>query len=276
MHKHEIEFDGGLVLWSLSPSDRELIRSLYDAHGFDGFTPDYQSDTLALKAALADYKGKDQRVEPLQKPGTNGYELVEVERGEDRNYHTHSFSVRVEDGVVIGRGGYADTDRLQELFAQHKARLTPSAVGRSLVGILGSLGAVTIRGGLYWLPDDALDRWEPVARGVERAAVTQNGSAVHMIHTARTEATVRTIRDALVAEITTASEAIREEVERGTLGEEALDNRKDQAAAMRNRITRYQDILGKWQDELGKLVDATERSAVVAALKLMPSMAVTG
>ena len=52
MNTHTVEFDGGLVLWSLNPSDRELIRSLYDAHGFNGFTPDFQSDTLALKAAL--------------------------------------------------------------------------------------------------------------------------------------------------------------------------------------------------------------------------------
>ena len=272
MQTHTIELDGAITFWSLGTTSRQMVADLFERLSFGDLTPDYQSDRQALKAAMESIRSRHQRVESLKSPKHHGYELVDIERGEDSNFHIHNFSARVDDtGRVEVRGGWYDRDKLQALWAEQKAKLTPSSVSRALVSILGRLDAVVLRGGLYWVPSRELPRWSEVAEGIE-AAGEQDKTRIHLADTALTERTARTLRDALVDEVVKASAEIQERINVGNLDDVALETQKVRACRLRQRVGRYAEILGEWQQRLEAVIHLAEQSAVRAAILGMPSM----
>jgi hypothetical protein len=265
MLEQTIRVSGATVSWSLTPTNREALWQVYTAHGFEHLLPPETSDRSALKGAMEDLKGKDQLVQALKTPSKNGYEVVNVERDVRHNHYTNNFSAWLSDGQVQTGYGYADTTRLQERFIYRKGLLAPSAVSESLKSIVLKMDAVTVYPGTYWVPQHALSRWQALARDVEQLGEGQN--RLRQLTTVMDEHTAREVRDALIAELNKAATTIAEEVATGTLGDEALENRKDQAMALHRRIEQYEGILDETLEQLHATVEAVQQVATLATLQ---------
>lgn len=279
MQKHEVSVCGALVYWNLGESSRDEVGSILARLGWDHFTPPVRSDQSALRNALAEqFKGPDKLVQSRRRPGVNGVELVDVERGEDENHYQAKFGAKVENGEVLFNGRCElNADQrwsVQALFAHYKMTLTGAAVGKSLVGILASLGGVAMRpsGGVYWIPTESIKAWQELAEAIEECG---RANQIYVVHTIMDEGTVRAVRDALVTEITGAAAGISEAIQEGKLGERALETKKREACDLRKRVHRFAEFLGEWQENLETIVDSAEQAALFAAMQAVPGVPIT-
>ncbi len=276
---------GAVVYWTCGPTDREKLKENLDSLCLQGVVPAERTDAAALKMAVTEYqagtlKGKSRKkskdcdtiVQPHKDRKKNGFEVVDVERGEDQNFYTPDFSVRVDrDGervkIVVSRG-YADNSNLQRLFEQHKAQLGGSAVGKCLSDVVERLAGVALRpsGGVYWIPDASTELWTEVALAVEGAASEKGGSSVYMMRTVIDACTVRAVKDAIVGEVTTAASLLAEEIS-GGLGEEALETRQRVAKRLHEKVRQYEEIIGEAMQGLHAVIETVEQSAMILALQ---------
>lgn len=138
---------GAICFWNLSAVDKAALSDRFSLIGLERYAPKERTDASALHQACLEYAGKrDTAIEKHKHPGKNGVSVVNIERDEDSVYFTTSFGAKVVDGRVVTSKGYANQNRLQELFTQHKGVVTGAALGKSLVEIvLARLSGVTLK-----------------------------------------------------------------------------------------------------------------------------------
>jgi hypothetical protein len=242
--------------------------------GLDKHVPPARSDANALRAALKDYcdrradrrRGKDKLVQSHKRPSKHGFEVLDVERGEEVNDYPMDFAAKMDDGRVVVTRGDAETHELQESFIAHKATLTGASVGQALVAVLAHLGGTALRpsGGVYWIAQEVVATWRSVAAAVQSAAKAENGNSVYMLRTLLDEEGIRAVKDAIVSEISEASQRLTEEIKSGDLGEQALTRRQIVAAALHARVIQYEAILGEALDTLHQVIRLAEEAAASA------------
>src|SRR5262245_44233254 len=113
MNLNHITPNGATTFWRCSPTDRQKLQDLFQGLGLEGFVPPVRADADALRSAMKDYvdaqaqrrRGKDKLVQSLKRPKKNGFQVLDVERGEEDNDYGKRFSAKVQEGsVVITRG----------------------------------------------------------------------------------------------------------------------------------------------------------------------------
>jgi hypothetical protein len=274
MNVFNIAPTGAVVYWNAGPTRRELLEERFRQLGLEKHVPPARTDANALRAALKDHcdrranrrRGKDKLVQPHKRQSKHGFEVVHVDRGEVANDYSMDFSAKVDEGRVVVTRGYADTDELQEAFAVHKATLTGASVGQALVAVLAQLGGTALRpsGGVYWIAEEAVETWQSVAAAVQSAASGENGNNVYMLRTLLDEEGIRAVKDAIVSEITDASDKLAEQIASNDLGEQALTKRQIVAASLHARVTQYEAILGEALDTLHQVIRLAEEAAASA------------
>ena len=270
MNKIQVSAGGAVVFWSAGPTQRELLSERLKQLGLGQYAPAQRTDTACLKDVLRGCcRGShtnDKDVQAHDNPKVNGFEVVDVQRGDERNYYVTDFSARVdENGTVITSHGlaYANLHEMQKAFDTYRQSVPGTSVGTSLVKILAHLKGTALRpkGGVYWIPDESLDQWQRVVAAVEECG--QNTQAYTMTTLMDAEA-VRAVRDAVCREVTEAAEALKRDIAEGDLGEKALESRVSQAKSLHDRIEEYTEILGETTDLLHKAVRVPEMAAASA------------
>jgi len=267
---------GVIVNWSLTATNRLSLIDLFEQHGYGAFAPPVTGDSVALKKALEQYKGKSQIVRPHKRPGVNGYEVVNEERIAKRcgaNSYNHSFSAWVDEGKVdIGYGAAAvDTQRLNQLFQQEKALVSPTAVGERLGQILDSFQpkARTLYPGTRWLPNKSVPLFEPIAKGLEGL---DDGNRVRCLVTTLSDPeTFRDVKESLVRDIMKAKDDIAERIASGDLSEAQISNQREKSLALHGEIEEYETILNEGLSDLHAAVAEVERAATHATLQVAAS-----
>jgi len=271
VERDQIPVSGCMNHWTLVPVDRAAVQDALERLGFEGFLPPEQGDTAALKAALAELKGKDRIVDSLKNPKKDGVEVVAVEKDHTANYRTQDYRCKVVDGVVVVAGGYfSDQEKLQAEFNKHKALATKNGLSGCLQQIAASLKAVTLWPGSYWVPESGLRVWERV---VEEFRLLDKEIKFKLVRVQTDDLeTVQAIRDALVQKVGRKAAEIRAEVEEKNLGQEGLERRAGEAQNLRELVDEYRQILGDWAATLADVIHAAEEAAVVAGLKAMATV----
>lgn len=263
---------GAVIFWSSGPSDREYIKARLAALGLEKFTPRRRTDNSALKGALEEHaaggknirKGKDKLVHAHKQQNKNGFDVIDVELGEEANDYVIDFTAKVHEGQVRVGQGYADTWELQKLFEKLKGETSSQAVSDCLVNILAHLGGVRLReaGGVYWIPASAISTWDDVSAMMESAGRNR----IERLTTIIDDKTVRAVQTAIVEEIQTAVSQINEDLA-GGIGSEAIDRRDAIAKSLFARIEMYEGILGVAMDQIKCAVEATQQALTLAALR---------
>lgn len=274
---------GGVCFWDAGPTRRDLLEARLKQINLERFTPPPRSDSCALKSSVADYadtqlaelrsqrKGsgsdggekfkRDKVIQGKLNQKTNGIELVDVTRHEQNtNDYVTDFAAKVVEGEVVVTKGYDPQHKLQAGFNTAKGILTGQAVGKSLIEIIADLKGTTLRelGGVYWLPPESVPAWKEVIRAFEDVG---EKTKVHLMETPINELTVRAVRDAIVGEVMDAATRLTEELTSGSLGEKAVENRKQRALGLHSRVKEYEAILGEALTSLHEVIQVAEITA---------------
>jgi hypothetical protein len=202
----------------------------------------------------------------------DGFAVVTEDRGRAGNsYHT-GLVARVSAGDPPELSFDPVDDRAARVigkYREHEGKVPAAQLSAALVKVVESLGGTRLRptGAVYWVPGHKLDEWAAVAHAVERAA-TGRPSAVYVIKHRLDADAVRAVRDAVVGEVRADADRIVAEVTGGDLGGRALDTRRKEAAALRDKVLLYEDLLNVGLAGLHRAVDAADQAAATAALLL--------
>ena len=275
MNNKHVEADGAVVYWSAGPTRRDLLIARLSHHSMENLVPEQRTDSACLKSAMLDYcdqrsqrrKGQDKLVQARKRQSTNGFEVLDVDRREHGNEYRMDFAAKVlASGSIAIVNGTANVGELTALFQTQKSQLTGQAVGKLLTNVLAQLGGTCLRpaGGVYWIPGSQIATWETVSNIVEAAAVDGGRNAVYAITHTWNERSVRAVKDAIIDEVTDASNALMEDIKQNQLGSEALVRRQVLAAALHGRVTQYEAILGQALTALHDSIRVNEEAAAAA------------
>lgn len=272
MKRHEVEIGGANVYWSLGWTSRPALEMNLKALRLEAYTPNERTESAVLHQTLSHLFGGPTTIIRRLKD-KSGFAIVSERRGEDHNEYKHERAVRVENRLVTCDDPATDVWEIQSKFDELSSLLSPSCVSACLVEIVTKvLGGVPLResGGLYWVPESTFPRLEAIAHAVENACVpganNKDKSTVYMMETVKNENCIVAVRDAIENEIAKRIEAIDQEVAEGTLGERALESRKEEAIQLRHKLAMYEKELGCTMEALAEQVDRVRAAAGTAML----------
>lgn len=277
MHEHEtgLRVDGVVTFWTAAMHVRrkELLHNL-EQIDLGGFAPQPRTSMAALKDALEEmFPNNTHRVERLR--DRNAYEIIEIERGEQKNDYRHHLWVGIKAVgdqrlVEVKPFDAATAQRVADAFNKHLGLVRANDVSNAMLRILASLSGIAIKPGghVYWIPAASLERWRQVAAAVEGATGLPKGSTVEMVQHRLDPDSVRTVRNGIVAEITSETNRINDEIMSGDLGKRALEARQVECATLRQKIRVYEGILDTGLESLRERLLQAEESAAAAELIL--------
>ena len=266
MQERQYDISGAIVFWSLKPTSFDAIKEAFGRLGYGDCVPNLRTDQSALENAIKGVCGtKNKAIMSRKLPRKNGVELVEIERDAARNSYTTSFGAKVVQGRVKADYGYADEYRLTEEFLKLKAKLTTTAVGQALIAVLEKMDGMTgLKPGVYYIPEHHLKGWKELAELVEGC---QEGNKITTARVAMDEGTARTIRDTLTREVQEKAAKLLDDVSKGTLNDNQLHLRAEQAQELVDRVHLYSSILDDGLEGLKSVAQLAQGAAAAAVMQ---------
>ena len=266
-HEYEYAVSGAITFYKCQPTPYEVFHSAMSAAGYGNCVPNPRTDQSALTNAVKEvHGGRNKKIIGRKKPKVNGVELVDIERDTARNGYTTSFGAKVVEGSVVTDFGYADQYRLTEEFLKSKAVLTAGAVGKTLADILDKMNGVH---GFddprnRYVPEYRLAEWRQI-RDVLKACSPD--SRITIIRVAMDADTCTAIRDVLTKEVQEQAGKLLDDVSKGTLNDDQLHIRAEQAQALVDRINLYSTILDEGLEGLKNVAKLACGAAAAAVMQ---------
>ena len=280
MRDVSINFNGATILWSITGAASGVALNTRLAE-LELPAARVVDEAQALKMAMQVHsRGQGSlMIRPLSK-GV-GYALVqETDTGTDMEY-SEIYRAIVIEGSLVGRqgrtvvckvgkaGGNLDPmevmNTLQPRFEAYNGCVTSEKMGSCLSSIVRHLGGVAVRprGGVYWLSDSALPKFQEVAEVIEQLAP---GSQVFRVRTCADEQTVRLVSSSLAHEVQTEASRIQEKLSEGSLGERAIESCQKRLKELRNKVESYEGILEQDLETLRDRLNTVYMAQVEAEL----------
>jgi hypothetical protein len=217
-----------------------------------------------------DHKTKiDLVVQRHEKADDDGYEIVAIERGKDKNSYTVICGARVVGETVDVTSGYGKLNRyaVQPAYNDNRKTVSASAVGQMLVKVVQLLHGTCVRsvGGVYYLPDGGAADWQELCTAVEEP----DGTQITWYNIQLNPSNMRAIATAITAELTAASQESLDKVSSGELGKIALENREKEMAKCRKKMQEYEAILDAPLRDVRKALEETETAIAMAKMAVL-------
>lgn len=266
MTSNSIRVGGIVTFWSTGEwTSRNGILAGFRVLSLDKFVPEEPSDFSCLGAALREVFPKGYLVRPLRT--RTGYDVSLERRGDERNDYSFHCTYKAKDATVTASGNDHELEAVRSTFTQVKTRLSGDAVGVALTGVLGMLGGTRLRprGGVYWLADTEADAWASACAVVENAAIRGENKVYQIRHEIDAQS-VRAVRDAITAEVTSEVARLEQEILEGGLGGRALRTREELCCSLRDKVKVYEGLLSTGLTSLLESLDRAELAASQAAM----------
>lgn len=157
-----------------------------------------------------------------------------------------------------------DAEAIEDAFARAREHLSSQDMSGWLCDAIAKLGAVALResGGFYFVPKDAVERWQAVARAVE-------GCSGHKLYNVPALRSADAL-DAILAAVTSDTQKACADITRdmGSLGPRGLGTRENELRALSDRASRYEAILGTKLDVLRDAIRETQAGITAAVFAL--------
>ena len=270
---------GAIVYFELSGySDHSLIEAGFDTIGLGRFIPAHYTDLNALKAALQKVYGKTHRIDSLG--GREGYTATVVQGDEKNGVKTLSYDVGFtvhpptttyfpfwdpDTGDEVEPGG---CDEVRSELYTNLQKVPRNNVARALTLIASHLRGISLKshGGVYWIPEKSVAKWEQVCLVIETASPANR---VQKIRTVVDSSSCRAFTDALREHIKYEAGIIKEKVLKGGLKKRALNTKENEADDLKGLIKEYESMFQVTLDDLHELARDAGKSAAVAALQML-------
>ena len=274
----EVHPVGAVVYWGVGNTNRSQLARGLDDLGLVQYLPNKRTPDSSLFNALKHEVpeggiSRDYTIQSLKDRGNNGYEVVEILKGEKYNTYNVLFSARVDktsEKVVFSEGlwdySVIDNISVQKEYDNFREVVTGSAMGACLVDICQHFRGTSLRpsGGIYWLPEDVVETWDKVGQAVSDSSTGGNESNVYRLRTVLDESAAAAVIDAITAEVDAQSGEIIEGI--GELGERALRTREERSRNLKAKVEHYEQMLGEGLDKLKTVCDIATKSAAHAVL----------
>ena len=280
MVSKELKIGGSVVFWSLDWTDIGTLADAFNSQGIAGYIPAPRTETSVLKSALVKHFGrKDYIIRPLE--DRTGFDVSTEMRGEEENEYTHNYSFRVESELqgsvgkvsIVNGNAYGAADMLTTIQGKYdglKNLASPAVMGGMMVKLVDQCDGVALRptGGVYWIPDEHLGKWEQIAEAVEKSGKT---STCYSMHTAFDGEMVKAVRDGITMEVNNEVDDIESAVTSGRIGKRACEARVTQSAELEAKLARYEKALGESMTVLHGALGRASTAAAQAAMQAVLS-----
>lgn len=273
MHEKQISIAGAVTYWTLPEfSDAKKLEDGFEAIGLAPYTPTRPTHLVALKRALTEvFTKRKHLVRPLKSETFPRFAVVREEAGHDDLDYNIIFRVEADDldNLHFDNPDHPAVPAIDEAYRKQRAQVPSGAVGSALSTIAHALGGVRLRdsGGVFWLPADALDKWNAVAGVVTNAAAEGRG-CIYRLRTAIDESTIEAVGDAITRDVEDSIADIQKKLKEQER-RSSFEKRKDEAVALDARIAKYEQVLGRTLADLRAKAKTAENEAALAALAAM-------
>jgi hypothetical protein len=198
------------------------------------------------------------------------FEAVRIRRGHAKNETVHLFSCEVNDAAqtvgLLGHSAELDPAAVLALlaseYASRRDNLSASQVRTVIRSVIRKLRGVELEGRcVYFLPQDALDRWD----AWRTAACMHNYHVVHF-EVAKDPATIEHVLDSLNREAAAQSVEINDAVLAGGITSRQAKTLRRRAAALIDKIRSYEKALGQQLDWMKAPLERAAGSVAVCDL----------
>jgi hypothetical protein len=270
MIESQLEMGGAVTFWSLADwSDRGRLHAALTHLGYAAFVPEPRAEATVLKDALEEVLGGPRvLVRPLA--SRDGFAVVREERGMVGNNYATLLIARVQQGQDPTFEPWTlEANRVETAYRQQLGRIPATQLSNALVKLIDALGGTRLRpsGAVYWLPGHRLDEWTRIVQAAEQASQTRPNAVYVLRHRLDADA-VRAVRDAVVHEVQLEAQRLAEEITAGDLGGRALETRKNQLLALREKVNLYEDMLNVGLNGLHQVLDRADQATATATLLL--------
>lgn len=270
----DIKTAGASVWWRLSGelTREDLARRLED----EGLDPEEwmphvpSAERCFGRAVKSLYKSKDVNIESLK---GGGYAVINKKKSTTDVEHTTEFAVKYTGGKVIDAGScqslfLVPVDRISAETDRFAATVIADDISSWLISSAEKLGAVSLRdrGGIYFIPNGALDTWRKLASALVKASTGKH--TIYSMTTMHEDDAVAAILDALTNEAEDFFTSCSEKIALDKIGgKRAIKNRMTDTEKLLSKILSYEDLLGRKLETLTEQVGDCELELSAALLK---------
>lgn len=276
--------DGGFAWWEPSPKRVHDFRDALTSVGLCQLLPKASTIPAALKETLSGFieaanlrvRGLPIVINPLSND-VKGVEAVQRHPGQSQNQFTHIMSIVFDeknDRINIASHNssffampsqWAVENRMTTVFQQQLNWYPTPMVSSCLSRVIAHLGGVLCRktGGVYYLPESALNRFDPLATALESG---EGDLAITVTKFTLTpgERSYRLVAQSIRREV----EEVLVQVEEGlkTIGRQRQNGRDSRTyllSELAEKVSRYEGILGIAMSDLTSAI-VTVQEAVDA------------
>lgn len=284
--KREVRVSGGVTYWTLGNAfDRRTLVEGFERLGLKDYTPEVRGTKSALGEAVSEYYSKpaSYTLEANEKilfratdtsnesKDTHGLAVVlETREADGKNDYQvlRNFRVNGDSGQITCDPENFDIQvEVNQLYCKHRQTVGQHAVARALVESLVFFGGTSLRpsGAVYWVEEGKLQQWAELTDLIKQATLIGE-SKVYLLRTLLDDSALQAVRDAIVHEVKSAAEGIKEKATTGNIGERAFRARRRDAQGLHSRVAYYENILGQALGELHAVADQCESVVVEAGL----------
>lgn len=270
--KHAV---GGIVFWSLSkePIQLSALTAALLAEGSTALPPEPPSDIVALHRACVvvskilklDLHGRERGKWALVSRPT----VEQADNGPAYGMGIQKLSYPIEATAELRDDGALNltgSDRFLELLPSEynlqRGVISSQDIGSWLCKKLAALDAVSLRptGGFYFLPQHQVQKWERISRALRKCS----RHTVFGLPAMKSAGAVEAILQAITNDTESALQKIDEAIP--TAGKRSLESREKETAALLDRVSKYEALLGMKLDGLKEVLERTRQAVATAML----------
>lgn len=243
------------------------LKAAWEKQGLDPLLlPPIPEPKTALSRALDELRER-RRIVRQVKPGLWSIKAENVDAdGEDLNYTTECKTRLDAAGrVKVEPEDHRLAGEIKGAYAKHLDTYSfGSVISGWIIQRLRSLGATRVMadGGLYYLPEEARDNWEPICTAIVEATHCD----FQETNVCRDDKLVATVLGAIVREAGKRRTDVYAEIDSQAVGEKALSNRIAECEAQRSTLEQYRALLGGHLDKIVEEYETMEAALGEAKL----------
>lgn len=266
--KHAV---GSIAFWSLSkdPIQLSALVAALKEENSPALPPEPPSDIVALHRACVvvskilklDLHGRERGKWALVgRPTTED----DPDRPGEKQlaYPVEATAELRENGDLEMTGSDRFFELMNDEYRLQRGVISSQDIGSWLCKKLAALDAVSLRptGGFYFLPQHQVAKWEKLTRALKKVSK----HSVFGLPAMKSAGAVEAILQAITNDTEAQLQKIDEDIP--TAGKRMLENREKETAALLERATKYESLLGMKLDGLKEVLEKTRQAVATAML----------
>lgn len=195
----------------------------------------------------------------------------EIVIGKQADYEDELIVSILKDGTLeFSNWSHPAVTAIHRGFHMRQTRVDGKKVGAALATVASYMKATTLRprGGVYWLPSEAMPRWRHIAAGVGASAIAGR-ARIYVITTAMSKGTVTAVIDSVKRNVSNKLVALHKELAAPKLGNRGRQTKLKEIEKLSQTARYYSELFGTSLSDLEEACEASSGDEVESILSNM-------